>query len=549
MINVGSNKIFAGLLVAVVAFIVYANSLGNGFTLDDASVIVYNPIFKGTALSLFHKIDTISDTQLLPFYRPFTYLSFFVERQLHGFNPFFVRLFNVLLHSINAFLVYRLARTLFKDNVYAALCVGLLFAVHPLQTEGVDFNAGGRNTMLACFFAVSSYLVHYSSICQGKMYASVAGAVLFLGGLFSKETALMILPCIVMLEYSSLRTKPTGGWIQASIRLAPYLAATGFYLYMRWATLSKLGIQTSFLPGVGTKLLENRYVVENLVTRLLNNIYIIPRYLLEVIYPVALEPQYEIPEDLNLLALPLVVAWLCIFAALTWLFTKGRSRVTLFGLAWILLFWLPVSGIAIIPIPMADRYLYIPAIGGWIVVADQLFRFLPLDTPTQRRYVIVAVLSVLLLLAAVTMRRNLDWESDIALFSRFVDQFPGNKYAHRGLGGAYYKIGEYQYIILAEQEFEKSLALNPMFRDVHRKLANIKLDKGDLQSALSHYNEAIAMYPYDKEAHINRAITYDKLGMKQEAKAEYLFFLTSPGDYSNPTARELAEKRLRELEK
>lgn len=244
-----------GLLVAAVAFLVYANSLGNGFTLDDDSVILNNPLLKGDILSLFGSIDTTGEAQLLPFYRPFTYLTFMLEWHLHGFNPFFVRLANVLLHSTNAFLVYRLVRNLNRDNIYVALLAGILFAVHPQHSEGVDFNAGGRNTMLACFFSISTYLLHCKSIERKKLCWAFAGAFLFLTGAFSKETALMILPFIFAIEFQTLRKDDPGARLQTFLRLVPYIAAVAFYLVMRWLTLSKLGIQASIIPGIGTTVL------------------------------------------------------------------------------------------------------------------------------------------------------------------------------------------------------------------------------------------------------------------------------------------------------
>jgi len=542
-----------GILVAAVAFLVYANSLGNGFTLDDNSVILNNPVLKGSIGSLFTAIDTTGETQLLPFYRPVTYLSFFLEGRLHGFNPFLVRLLNVLLHSANTFLVYRLARSLFRDDLYAPLLAALLFAVHPLHSEGVDFNAGGRNTMLACFFCLTAYLLHNRSVIQNSIYPALAGTLLFLAGLFSKESALMILPCIVALESGTLReTCPGGhGRLRALLRLAPYLAAAGFYVIMRWLTLSKSGIQTSIIPGFGTKLLQDMYITSDLGTRLLDNIYILPRYLLTIIRPTALSPRYVIPEDLNILALPLFGAWILIFFGLIWAITKARSKATLFGLAWMVLFWLPVSGIVIVPgASLADRFLYIPAIGLWLVLADQLRRFFTPNRPKTFRYGLAACSLILLLLAALTVRRNLDWKSNFTLYSRFVAQYPDNVHARAGLGKVYYGTGKQQNMALAEDEFNKVITIDPNFPMIHTYLGNINLNSGDLNDAFFHYGKAIEVFPYDKEARLNRGITLEKMGRAREAVTDYLFFLTSPGSSDNiPGGRQHAEKRLRELSK
>lgn len=549
MYKANNREFFFGLLVATIAFLVYANSLGNGFTLDDDSVILNNPILKGSALSIFSSIDTTSETQLLPFYRPVTYLTFMAEWQLHGFNPFYVRLANVLLHSANALLVYRLARSLNKDNFYIALLAGLLFAVHPQHSEGVDFNAGGRNTMLACFFSISTYLLHSKSIIRDKIYWAFAGAFLFLAGILSKETALMILPFIVAIEIKALRKNAPGTRLMSFLRLAPYFAAVIIYMVMRWLTLSKLGIQTSIIPGFGTKLLDNLYITTDLGTRLLNDFYIIPHYLLTAVWPLALSSRYVIPDDLNLLALPLFIAWFCLLTVLGWLFTRGRSATSFFGLAWILLFWLPVSGIVFVPgAQLADRFFYIPEIGLWIIISDQFYRYLPKDKPILRRIGLVSVVSLLLVLAGLTMRRNLDWSSNYSLYEHIIEHYPENIHAHAGLGKVYYGKNKEHDVALAEREFEKVISMDPNFPMIYTYLGNIKLNKEDLNGAMYCYNKAIEVYPYDKEARLNRGITLEKLGRPKEAITDYLFFLTSPGSSDNiPGGREHAENRLREL--
>lgn len=549
MCKESSRELYCGLLIAIIAFIVYANSLGNGFTLDDHVVFLENKALQGSPLSLFTMIDAAANGQLLPFYRPLTNLTFLFDGQLHGFNPFFIRLINVLFHSANAFLVYRLASQLFKSNLYAPLLVGLLFACHPLHTEGVNFNAGGRITIMACFFSISAYLLHNRSILLEKSSWAFAGALFFLAGLFSKEIALMILPFILLLELPTLRNNSTAVRLQGCLRLAPYAVATVTYLVMRWLTLSKFGIQSSILPGVGSKVFESMYITTDLSTRIFNNVYIIPRYLLTVLWPTALANRYVMPDDLNLHALPLFGAWLLIFAALGWVFTRGRSTTSLFGIAWMTMFWLPVSGIVFVPgAPLADRFLYIPAIGLWIVVTDQIFRLIPATNTRYRKSGLTLAVLTFLLLAALTARRNLDWKSNLTLHTRFVAQYPDNVHARAGLGKVYYGTGDKQNLALAENEFDKVIALDPNFPMIQTYLGNINLNQEDLDDALYHYGKALEVYPYDKEARLNRGITLEKLGRPKEAITDYLFFMSSPGNSDNlPGGREHAEKRLREL--
>lgn len=535
------------VITPLVALLVYGNSLWNGFTLDDHAVIVNNPIFRtGDILSVFTTIDTVGEGQLLPLYRPFTYLTFFLEWKTHQFNPFFIRLANISLHALNTLLLFRMTRKLSGNDSYLPVVATILFAVHPINTEGVDFNAGGRNTMLATLFSLSTWLVHSRSIETQSLFRGIGASILFLLGLFSKESALMIAPFILWQEAKAITEKK--GKITGSVtRLLPYLLVTVVYLFLRWITLSRMGIQASIIPGTSSPTLETLYVIDPIGVRLLHNISIIPRYLWSILWPTALAPRHVLPEDPNLIALPLFLTWGVVIAGTLWLLIKERKSVTLFGLAWCFFFWLPTSGLFIIPIPIAERYLYAPAIGFWIIIGhlvDRTIRSLP-----GRTIIIVPVMGfVMLTLAAITIRRNVDWKDNLSLYTRFYDQFPDNIHALSGLGIAFFDANRPEYRVKAEEIFEKVLAMDPFHPKANRLLGHIKLDKGELERAVELYSAALQSLPTDKEAMLNRGIAYDRLGKNREALEDYRRFLTIPGEIHHlPGGAEYAERRIREL--
>ncbi|MBI5740779.1 MAG: hypothetical protein HZA16_08655 [Nitrospirae bacterium] len=540
------KKLIAGVAVALTAFLVYANSLGNGFVWDDNNVILTNPALLGSPLSLFRDIDVGRDYEKLPYYRPLTILTFLLEQRLHGLEPSIMHLVNVLLHAAVAFLVYRLAVFIIGD-LSAALLAGLLFAVHPVNTESVNL-VTARNNLLAGLFALSAFLLHCRSGTGKSIYYSLAGALCFLAGLFSKESAMVILPFIAAQEVILLREGASAAISRAVMRMSPYIAAASCYVAMRWITLSNLGIQTGIIPGFGSDN-QSLYKVTELSTRLLNNLYIIPRYFLTVIWPVALAQRYIVPEDLASTALQLVAAWFCIIGIIIYLFTRGRSRATLFGLAWLAVFYLPVSGLVWFPsAPLADRYVYIPAIGLWLIIADQAVRLLP-SRETARKTGIAAAAVLLIILAGLTVRRNMDWKSDITLFSRFVQQYPDNFFAHAGLGEAYLSRDRQNErdLMMAEKEFEKVLTLqSELPPGVHTKLGYIRLAVGDSEGAVYFYTLALGIYPLDKEALLNRAIALENLGRPEEAASDFKRFLSVPG-YEFADARPYAEARLRAI--
>lgn len=521
---------FFGLAVAVVAVLAYANSLVNGFVWDDVNIIVNNPSLRDSAIALFRGIDTARDLELTPYYRPLTLLTFLVEERLHGLLPFPMHLVNILLHAANAVLVHRVARSV-SGNDRIALLAGLLFAVHPIGSEGVNFLSGGRNTLLASLSVLASYLLHKKSVDDNQMAAAVAGAIALCAGLLAKETAVGILPFIVMLEVAHVRSFESGVRLRTVVRLAPYAVGVLVYVAVRSIALSEAGVSIEILPGLSARLMEN--------------IYIIPRYLMSVLWPASVSMRYFVPDDLHPYALQILGAWVCIIVGLRWLFTRGRSPVTLFGLAWLAVFWLPVSGIIPFPsAPLADRYLYIPVIGLWIVCADQFNQFLSSSGSRTRAIGMSAAAILLLTLSVQTIARNTVWKSDVTLFSRYVEQYPEVAGGHHNLGCAYLDIsGD---LDAADREFQRALELDPYFPRLWTQMGYIRFKRGDYVGAIGHYDEAIAQNPFDAEALLNRAMSRDRLGRYEEALKDYVRFLSAPGD-ELPLARPQAESRVRQL--
>lgn len=498
------------LFVAAVAFFVYANSLWSGFVWDDGAVIVLNPVLKGDALSLFGKVDTIGDAS--PYYRPLSILSFLIDYRLHGLNPFIMHFCSVLLHSINAFLVYKIARSLLTDN-YSALVAGLLFAVHPISAESVNF-LSARNVLLSTAFMLSAYLLHARSTREGAILPAFAGAVCFTVSLYVKETALLLPPFILALEYEGYKRERVLKPQMLAMRLLPYIAGVVCYLVMRTIALENAGAQVEVFNGLGK--------------RLFDNIYIFPHYLLTFVWPPALSNRYYIPENLQLFALPLVTGWFCILAGLGWCLTRGRSRVTFFGLVWFFFFWLPTSGLVSFPsAPLADRYMYVAVIGLWIVLADQLGRLDPRGV-FKRKSAVAAGVVVLLALTVSSVVRNLDWRSDVTLFTKYITQFPQQAGGYYALGSAY--LEQENDLDNAEKYLEKAFALDPVFPTLRRNMGYIRLKREDYEGALRHFAEALKQKPNDAEVLMNSGFVFEKLQRYEESIDAYRRFLATPGD-------------------
>ncbi|MEE9197019.1 MAG: hypothetical protein V3U45_02650, partial [bacterium] len=117
------------LLVAALAFGVFANSLGNEFIYDDWVAIAHNQ-YAPSWSSIWELVDPTSTyhrTYTLLSYRPLQNLSFLVSYKLFGLNAGGHHLFNIILHALSAGLVLVVLRRLARDET-VALVGALVFA-------------------------------------------------------------------------------------------------------------------------------------------------------------------------------------------------------------------------------------------------------------------------------------------------------------------------------------------------------------------------------------------------------------------------------------
>jgi len=527
-----SRSALWGAIVVALALVVYGNTLGNGFVWDDVPIIVQNPQNRdpGALTQILSGIDSSRVSSKTPYYRPLTRLSYWVEYQVHGLNPALCHLANLVLHAVNAFLVYRLALLLFSVELPAAFAA-LLFAVHPANAEAVNFLAT-RNTLLSTFFVLAACLCFIRGLDGARpVRTAVLTGAFFLAGIFCKETGLFVLPLFPVLALT-LSSAPARQSLSRSLPVlgACALAAVG-YLAIRQQILSAAGVGIEILPGLGERLVEM--------------LYLIPCSFLPLVWPVTLRPYYPLPEALGPLIPWLAFAWAGIVALVVWVLRSVRCSATLIGLSWYLLFYLPVSGIIPIPsAPMAERYLYLPAIGLWLIAAE-LLRRATLRFPERKSVILTAALCLLLALGLRTGLRNLDWKSDVTLFSRLAQDAPKLAFAHHNLGTAY--LDQAKDPLRAQAELEKTLALDPRYPRTHTVLGYLQMQRQNLPAADLHLSQALAQDPDDAEAHYNRAVVLEQLGRQAEAIPHLVKFLA----LDNPEfagARPEAEAKLKLLQ-
>jgi tetratricopeptide (TPR) repeat protein len=496
------------LLLTAVTVLVYAVSFFNGFVRDDEVIIVNNP----QTLSLHNVSDVLFAPDVIkPYYRPLNRATYLLDYRIAGMNPAWYHGINIAIHAGNVLLLYLVCRRLFSDRT-AAFIAALLFAVHPANSEAVNF-ISARNTILALFFSLASLLTFIKAKDQGTRWP-LFSAALFLCGLLSKETAFMLIAMIALYIVIPLpgEEKREQGRGRYAI-LLPYLLALVVYFIMRAYSLH--GLVGADIPATG------------LFERLYQNATIIPQYLLLLLFPVDLTIYHAADPRTGFLALPGAVlgVWIAMLAGLWLLYRKG-SKATFFGLAWCVVNYAPISNI--IPIPadaITERFLYLPAAGFFIMIGSML-NGLAFQKRWKYQYW-TAVAAVLVAFAILTVQRSLDWKDEITLNTSGVMNSPLSATAHYNLGTALRDRGD---LAGAAHEWRRALELDPTNSDSLIQMGTLYAMQGDLATAEAYYRAALrapqGIADADKSmAYFNLGKIREKQGQPQKALEYYETFL------------------------
>ena len=186
------------LLLAVLSVGVYANSVVNGFALDDVASVQENQKvlnLEWTKIWSSNYWDSEHGPAVDVLYRPLTVWSFLANQVMAPGNPMPFHAVNILLHALVAVMGMALAWRLFGSRAIA-LVTGVLFAVHPIHTEVVA-NVVGRAELLSAAFSIAALLVFLPSepitaterlTARRAWHGVLVAAWLSLRRLLSKET-------------------------------------------------------------------------------------------------------------------------------------------------------------------------------------------------------------------------------------------------------------------------------------------------------------------------------------------------------------------------
>jgi Flp pilus assembly protein TadD len=499
------------LLATLVAF---WPVLGNGFvSFDDPSYITANErVSSGFGPGSMRWAFSATDAHN---WHPLTWLSHMLDVELFGLDPGRHHLVNLVLHGLNAVLLFGVLRLL-TGALWPSAAVALLFSVHPLRVESVAW-ASERKDVLSAFFWLAT-VGAWTAYARDPSRARYARAfVLFLLGLLSKPMLVTMPFVLLLLDYWPLARAPSSPVSTRSAQAASW----------RRLVAEKLPFLGLALAVSGVTLWAQRGVVQSVESfppsvRLANAIVAYVRYLGKLLWPVDLSVFYPYPR-LSLTD-PVVLGCATLMLVATVLAIRGRRRgYPLIGWLWYVSTLVPVIGLVQVGLQsMADRYTYLPSIGVlWLVVWGWCDVSRGRVLLERAGVAVLAVVSVVCVFA--TQRQAEVWRDDESLYRHAVQATVDSYWAHYNLGLTLMGQGRAEDAL---ESFTEALRLEPRSVPALKNAGALWEEQGNMQQATELFARARAADPDDVWAarHLTRVLVdSDRLAEADERLEQALF--------------------------
>ena len=526
--RISTSHIVACIVVFLAACIVYANTLGHGFVLDDPLAIGLNKnVTKGfggisNLLGGAYRENSLGG-QL---YRPVALVQFAFEWGLSPDNPFIHHLFNVLWYGLVCVLVYLVIDRWFDGSKkLLAFSVALIFAVHPIHTEVVA-NIKSRDEIMSLFFVLLSFWLFSSYLKQKKTINLMLALGSYFLALVSKEGAVTMLPVFGMSAWW-IHKSDTG----ASLRKGLLFVVPVILMFIiRWAVFGDAAapaIDVMDNPLVGASGWGERFGTSMSVLLKYFTLMILP-------HPLSCDYSYLVLPLTGITGLKSIIG-LVLHIALLAIAIVGKNKrsflsLSVFGYLFSIFLYsqLPM----VIGTLFGERLAFLPSF--WFISGLLYWIFSLTDSSNQKNDTLISAISsqklysagvliVSMVLAYLTFTRNTAWHDNYTLFKTDVKTYPTSIRLNNGVAEELIKAANpnlksaeecNNLLAQAEQHCQYILKTKPV--------ATAYLSLGNIRFMQKRYEEAIAYYDQVNDlksiVDTGKALSYRELGRQAGEK-------------------------------
>ena len=504
----GRLKLQLGLIVAVVAFLLYANTLQHKYVLDDYLFITGNSmtqagvkalpdIFKTGYMANYEHHDAHN-------YRPIPKSIFAIEWQVAPFNSSLCHWVNVLLYALTCFLLFNMLTLYLDKNFLVPFLTALFFAAHPVHTEAVA-NIKSLDEILSMLFFLAASIGIYKYLVKNSMVNLVFSAVFFFLSLLSKESSITFLGVIAMMIFFFTDAKRP----QQLISILVLCVVAGVYLIIR---KNVLGNQT-----INYSVVENYlFGIKDFITQKATAVFLMGVYLKLLFFPHPLMSDGSLQQFpvVHVLDWQFIITAMIILALIIFAF-RGWRKKNIFSFS-ILYFFITASIVSNIFVLFGacygERLMFSPSLGYCLFAAAAIEKLtgskiivktknnLPGFFKSHSKSILIVCI-ILLLFSVKTISRNAVWHDNFKLYSTDVQIASNSARSHYFLGN-YILQEEFlgsindstsrsHFVIEGISEIKKAIDIYPDYAEAQEKMAQIIQQAGLLAEAEPHFRKAI----------------------------------------------------------
>lgn len=484
--------VLALILFPALAAIAYAPYLDAPFVFDDAPTIRDNPYLR-THLSPLYFFEHPEAASRIParMIRPLLTFSYALDYHLFGPDPRPFRIVNLILHTMNALLVFALLRIMPRMRG-AALWGGLLFLLHPLSSAQTAY-VSNRSALLSSLFYLSALLVFAAAWREEqrgglprsrRFLANALTALLFALGLFTKEV-IATLPAAVILWHLALSPGARGRGRDYRRDLGLTLAVTAalaavFGAYLLYRRHFEAAV---FFPPA------RPWPVGEYAAAQVRAFW---TYIRLLVLPVNLSLVHDawVPTQFSGLATAGFIASALALGLLLGVSLRLLRRAPEFSFAALfsMIYLLPTSSVVPLTVVVNENRPYLSTL-IWLMPLLLVFE----EARRKRPRVSAAFMGVILVcFLALIARRSHAYSDEITAWRDAVRKAPGSAQARVNLGAALLSYGRREE---AGMSFVQALRLDPCSADALLDLGNVSYARGDWEGAKKYYEQALSCDP------------------------------------------------------
>ncbi len=534
----GGNKglWWIGLLVSALGFLLYANTLGHDYCLDDFGAIKENWIVKGGLknVGLLFNTEYRFGAWASPgsLYRPFSLSMFAFEWGISEENPGFYHAMNAVYYAISAWVLWiTWSRILVKYPPLLAILTVLFFIAHPVHTEVVS-NIKSRDEIMALMFGTISLYTIWRYFEKGNNAWLITGLVSYALALFSKESSITFL-ALIPLTIWYFTDQPISKNLKVS---ALYLIPAAIFLLKRKSVLDAQNYEEIY------SVLDNFMVNSaNKVEYFASAFMMCWKYLFVLIFPHPLVSDMGYPQlqPVNFTHWESSLGLLLYVGMGVWaVLNIGKKHLLSFAILFYLIgFSLFSNIILMIGTSYGERLLYLPSWGFALALAWFILKIFKIDdaksiwNPNNKGTLVWSIVGVILALYCIkTVVRNNAWKNSGTLYAADLPNSPNcaKLNYHNSLEVTKYGTDEKNGTVIDSNQIRKGIAcynrtieLYPEYHDAYgsRGLAYFRL--GDYNRAYDDYQIALKHRPNDAKVLSNMGFIYFSRGQLDKAEEVY----------------------------